>query len=80
MVAGLCPPTENSSAPSAGRKAETLLPHRSTEHAIDLETGTKLPNLQPIRDGAEDVGVYRDESEWALKAFVIDIIRKKMAY
>jgi hypothetical protein len=25
------------------KKAETLPPHRSTDHAIDLETGTKLP-------------------------------------
>jgi hypothetical protein len=25
------------------KKAETLLPHRSTEHAIDLGPGTKLP-------------------------------------
>jgi hypothetical protein len=25
------------------KKAETLAPHRSTDHAIDLEPGTKLP-------------------------------------
>jgi hypothetical protein len=25
------------------KKAETLSPHRSTDHAIDLESGTRLP-------------------------------------
>jgi hypothetical protein len=34
---------ENSSDTFSRKKAEMLLPHRSTEYAIDLEPGTKLP-------------------------------------